>query len=88
MIHVLLTPPGERSTPDNLGVFQVGCLPPFAERLFAGMKADGWLLQLEEHAPDWPPDTDGPRARGQRYVEQYLSAHPDVLEEPPCASHS
>jgi hypothetical protein len=71
VIHVLLTPAGEKTTEDNLGVLQVGCMPGWAADVLHAMAAAGWTVSTVEPPLVDLDEGDPVRVRGLRYFEEF-----------------
>lgn len=72
MMHVLLTPPGEPTTEENLGIASIPrfCLPVVAP-LCQEMVEAGWIVSIVMNpAKDFPEDSPY-RVRARAYIEQF-----------------
>lgn len=76
MIHVLLTPPETPETPETIGILHVGCVPPWAARVFDAMDEEGWIVGVVFDPPADFPETSPPRVLGQEYFNRFMQEHP------------
>lgn len=67
-IHVLLTPPGQVTSEQNLGVLQLNCMQPWVEATLLEMANAGWVISIVPNPMVLFPDDSPYRVRAREYI--------------------